>query len=151
MTAPVQRRAARVLLVDAAGRVLLFLGCDPDKLQAGSWWFTPGGGLDPGEQARDAAVRELLEETALVSGPDDLGEVVLERDADFTLAGIHYAQSEQFFLARIGAHDVDTAGLSDFERSFVLDHRWWSIDDLRATAETVYPEGLADLLDRLLK
>ena len=34
----------------------------PDR---GSWWFTPGGGLDPGESHRDGAVRELFEETGL--------------------------------------------------------------------------------------
>lgn len=149
MTVPLQRRAARVLLVDAAGRVLLFLGCDPDDRAAGTWWFTPGGGLDPGETHRDGAVREVFEETALVLRPQDLGEMVLERDSQFTLAGTRYAQSEQFFLARIQTHDVDTAGFSDFERRFVLDHRWWTLDDLRSTAETVYPEGLADLIGRL--
>lgn len=147
---PVQRMAARVLLVDADGRVLLFLGCDPDDPAAGTWWFTPGGGLESGEDARDGAVREVREETALVLHPDELGEVVLERDAAFTLAGVRYAQAEQFFLTRIGQHAVDTAGFSDFERRFVLDHRWWSVEQLRTTTETVYPEGLAELLARLL-
>ncbi len=150
MTIPLQRRAARVLLVDAAGRVLLFLGCDPDNRVAGTWWFTPGGGLEPGEDPREGAVREVREETALVLDPEALGEVVLERDAAFRLAGVDYAQSEQFFLARISAHDVDTAGFSDFERRFVLDHRWWTVEQLRTTTETVYPEGLAELLTRLL-
>jgi len=139
-----------VLLVDAGGRVLLFLGCDPDERVAGTWWFTPGGGLEPGEDPRDGAVREVREETALVLRPEDLGEVVLERDAAFTLAGVNYAQSEQFFLARIDAHDVDTAGFSDFERRFVLAHRWWTVEQLRSTTETVYPEELAELLTGLL-
>lgn len=150
MTIPLQRRAARVLLVDAAGRVLLFLGYDPDNRASGTWWFTPGGGLEPGENSRDGAVREVREETALVLRPENLGEVVLERDAAFRLAGVDYAQSEQFFLAHIGAHDVDTAGFSDFERRFVLDHRWWTVEQLGTTTETVYPEGLAALLSRLL-
>ena len=150
MTKSLQRRAARVLLVDAAGRVLLFLGCDPDDRVAGTWWFTPGGGLEPGEEPRDGAVREVREETALVLRPGDLGEVVLERDADFRLAGVHYVQSEQFFVARVGEHAVDTAGFSDFERRFVLDHRWWTVEQLRTTTETVYPEELAGLLTNLL-
>ncbi len=138
-----------MLLVDATGRVLLFHGCDPDDRAAGTWWFTPGGGLEPGERPRDGAVREVREETALVLLPESLGEVVLEREAAFTLAGVRYAQSEQFFLARIGEHDVDTAGFSDFERRFVLDHRWWSVEQLRTTTETVFPEGLAELVHRL--
>ena len=47
MTAPIDRRAARVLLLDAQDRLLLFLGRDPANAARGQWWFTPGGGLDP--------------------------------------------------------------------------------------------------------
>jgi 8-oxo-dGTP pyrophosphatase MutT (NUDIX family) len=149
MSVPVARRAARVLLVDGVGRVLLFRGHDPDRPDAGSWWFTVGGGLDEGESHREAAARELFEETGLTVDPTTLGGVVLERTAEFDLAGTSYAQSEEFFLARVDAHEVDTAGFTPLEESFVLGHRWWTRDDLRTTSDVVYPEGLADLLDRL--
>ncbi|MBC7679310.1 MAG: NUDIX domain-containing protein, partial [Pseudorhodobacter sp.] len=62
---PVARTAARVLLLDGRDRVLLFRGGDPHLPERGTWWFTPGGGLDPGEQTVDGAVRELFEETGL--------------------------------------------------------------------------------------
>lgn len=149
MTVPLTRHAARVLLVDGAGRVLLFLGCDPDLPDGGRWWITPGGGLDEGETHREGAVREVLEETGLVLHPDELSDVVLERQVEFRFAGTLYAQHEQFFLARVGAHEVDTAGFSPLERRFVLDHRWWTLEDLRATEDLVFPEGLADLVARL--
>jgi 8-oxo-dGTP pyrophosphatase MutT (NUDIX family) len=149
MTTPVARRAARVLLVDASGRVLLFRGGDPAAPEAGTWWFTPGGGLDPGETHAQGAARELAEETGLVLAPDVLGEPVLHRDAEFSFDGTRYAQSEQFFLARVDAHDVDTAGFSPLEVASVVEHRWWRVDQLRSTAETVHPVGLADLLSRL--
>ncbi len=32
----------------------------------------------------------------------------------------------------------------------MLGHRWWSVPELRATDQVVYPEALADLLERLL-
>lgn len=149
MTAPLARRAARVLLVDADGRVLLFRGHDPARPAAGSWWFTVGGGLDDGESTRQAAARELREETGLSMAAEALGGVVLERVAEFALAGTAYRQSEEFFLARVDRHDVVTDGFTSFEETFVLGHRWWSREDLRTTAEAVYPEGLADLLDGL--
>ena len=63
MTVPLERRAARVLLVDEAGRVLLQNCCDPADPAAGSWWNTMGGGIDPGETPEQAAVREVHEET----------------------------------------------------------------------------------------
>lgn len=149
MSVPVARRAARVLLVDGTGRVLLFQGHDPDRPDAGRWWFTVGGGLDEGESHREAAARELFEETGLTVDPATLGESVLERVAEFDLAGTSYCQSEEFYLARVDAHDVDTAGFTPLEESFVLGHRWWTRDELRTTSDTVFPEGLADLLDRL--
>lgn len=50
------------VLRDAAGRVLLVLrGNEPDR----GTWSLPGGRVEPGEQAVDAIVREMLEETGL--------------------------------------------------------------------------------------
>jgi 8-oxo-dGTP pyrophosphatase MutT (NUDIX family) len=146
---PVERRAARVLLLDGGGRVLLFRGCDPSDASQGEWWFTPGGGLDPGESAREGAARELAEETGLRVDPADLGPVVFERVARFRFAGGHYRQTEDFFCLRVDAHEVDTAGFTELEVSAVLDHRWWEPADLRATAERVYPVELVEVLERL--
>src|SRR5699024_7998792 len=42
------RTAARVLLFDEADRLLLVRGHDADD-PGRSWWFTIGGGIDPGE------------------------------------------------------------------------------------------------------
>jgi 8-oxo-dGTP pyrophosphatase MutT (NUDIX family) len=147
--ARVERRAARVLLVDGAGRVLLFRGHDPSRPEAGSWWFTVGGGLDDGETAREAAARELFEETALRIGPDALDGPVHREVAEFSLLGTHYRQDNEFFVARVEEHDVVTVGFTDLESAFVLEHRWWSRAELSDTAETVYPESLPDLLDRI--
>jgi 8-oxo-dGTP pyrophosphatase MutT (NUDIX family) len=152
MTVPsgaVARRAARVLLLDADGRVLLFRGGDPGAPERGTWWITPGGGLDEGETHVQGAARELFEETGLRLEPAALGEPVLHREADFHFDGVRYAQAEQFFLARVGAHEVDTRGFTSLELRSVVEHRWWGREDLRATTDTVYPEGLVALLDRL--
>lgn len=147
--APVARRAARVLLVDSAGRVLLFRGHDPARPDDGSWWFTVGGGLDPGESHREAAARELSEETGLVVPPDAFTGPVHHEVAEFELAGTAYRQDNEFYAIAVDAHDVVTEGFSAFEDVFVLEHRWWTRDELRATEEVVYPDTLADLLDRL--
>ena len=144
------RRAARVLLVDATDRLLLFHGSDPRRPDLGSWWFTPGGGLDAGEDARAAAVRELAEETGLVLAPDALGEVVHERVAHFHFAGTGYRQAEVYFLVRVDRHEVDTAGFTEVEVASVHGSRWWARSELATTAERVYPVELGDVLDRLL-
>lgn len=146
---PQDRLAARVLLLDAQGRVLLFLGRDPGQPERGAWWITPGGGLDPGETPAEGAARELREETGLDLPPSALGRPVHERTAEFVFAGRAYRQSEQFFLVRVDAHDVDTSGFTALEVASVLEHRWWSAAELAATDEAVFPADLHEVLTRV--
>jgi 8-oxo-dGTP pyrophosphatase MutT (NUDIX family) len=144
------RRAARVLLVDAAGRLLLFRGFDPARPEHGRWWFTPGGGLDPGETYAQGAARELAEETGLRLTPAEVGEPVHADVVEFPFDGVWYRQEQQFFLVRVAAHEVDTAGFSEVERGSVDGHRWWSAHELSGTGERCYPVDLADVLARAL-
>jgi 8-oxo-dGTP pyrophosphatase MutT (NUDIX family) len=147
---PVQpRTSARVLLLDAEDRVLLFRGVDPGAPDRGSWWFTPGGGLDPGESHRDGAVRELFEETGLRCDPADLVGPVHAEETLFEFATRSFLQHSTFFVLRVASHVVDISGFQELEASSIVEHRWWSRDALRVTDETVYPGCLVELLDRV--
>jgi len=142
------RRAAKVLLVDERGRVLLFCGIDRTRPEDPPWWFAVGGELESGEDPAAAAVREVFEETGLrISDP---GPEITTRRFAFDFEGSAYDQEETYFLVRTGEFVPTAAGWSDTERATMTGHRWWSIDELRATNETVYPEGLAELLEQLL-
>jgi 8-oxo-dGTP pyrophosphatase MutT (NUDIX family) len=144
----VDRVGGRVLVVDDRARVLLLHGRDPADPGAGAWWFTPGGGADPGETVEQAARREIAEETGLVAG--DLGPPVWVRTAEFGFLGRRYRQCESFFLVRVGSHEVDTAGWTQIERDSIDDYRWWSVDELASTQDVVYPRTLGVELARLL-
>ena len=146
----VHRRAARVLLVDGEDRVLLLRGTDPADRSRGEWWFTPGGGLDEGEQPLDAARRELAEETGLQLPPEAFGPVVHARVTEFTFAGVRCRQDEVYFLARVDRHEVDHAGFTPLEVESVLGSRWWPRAELAATGDTVYPAELPAVLARAL-
>jgi 8-oxo-dGTP pyrophosphatase MutT (NUDIX family) len=149
MTTPVARRAARVLLIDAAGRVLLFRGGDPVAPERGTWWFTPGGGLDPGESHAEAAARELFEETGLLVPSEQLGDCVHRAQSAFSFAGQDFEQDSCFFLLRVEAHEVDTAGFQELEAASIVEHRWWSAAELRELTDALYPPDLPDVLGRL--
>lgn len=145
----IERRAARVLLV--AGRtVLLIEGVDPGRPQDGSWWMTPGGGIDGGESAAEAAVREVFEETGLRLMVDQMGPVVASRVARFEFNGSRFRQRESFFAVQVERFTPRGLGWDDLERRSLLGHRWWHVDDLRTTGERVYPSELANLMQAVI-
>lgn len=143
---PYRRRSARVLLVDRADRVLLLHFRDRDRYV----WLTPGGGVRDGEPLDEAAARELGEEVGLSVPAAQLGEPVA-----FTGGYVRFSWAEgifrdDFFLHRVHGHEIDTSGMEDLEAGQHAGHRWWSVDELRSTDETVYPLGLAGLLTALV-
>lgn len=145
----IPRRAARVLLVDGAGRVLMFHGFDPARPEH-RYWFTPGGGLDGDEPFVDGAARELAEETGLRMTPEQLGPPVWREVTDYPFDGLWYRQEQEFFLVRVATWDVDTDGFDQVERDSIDGHRWWEVSELESTTERFYPDELPELLRRVL-
>jgi len=143
----IDRRAARVLLVDAAGRALLLHGGDPARPEQ-RWWFTPGGGLHAGETPVQGAARELLEEIGLRIAPADLGEPIWHQITEFSYDNRHYRQDQDFFLLRVAEWQVDMAGMDADEQETITEHRWWSAAELDASTEQIFPEDIAALLRR---
>lgn len=146
----VERRAVRALVLDDRDRLLLFVGMDPDEPLRGQWWFTPGGGVEPGESDVVALVREVGEETGLHVDPGSVGVPVWLREAHFRFAAEWYLQREQFYLLRVASHQVDTSGFTPLEASSVLGHRWWTLEELATTHDVVYPNCLVAELAKLL-
>lgn len=103
------RRNVGVMLVNRRGGV--FVGQRRDRFEDA--WQMPQGGIDDGETPRDAALRELQEETGV---SPDLVEIVAETDAWLTYdlphdivpviwKGRYRGQRQKWFLMRFLGRD----------------------------------------------
>jgi ADP-ribose pyrophosphatase YjhB (NUDIX family) len=142
-----RRLAARVILLDPDDRVLLMRYDDGPP--NGSHWTTPGGGLNEAEDYRDAALRELEEET----GWSDITLLreVARRTLTMEYAGRLVRQHERLYLARTGQARRQIRGADAMHAADgIAAWRWWALAELDITAETVWPAGLSDLIRKTL-
>ncbi len=137
------RRAGRVIVLDPEDRVLLFRYDEGPP--NGRHWSTPGGGLNDGEDYPAGARREVAEETGWTDVV--LGREVYERTLTMEYADAIVRQHERFFLARVR---VSRRGLGEVAAMHVSDGiaawRWWTLAEMDATEEVIWPAGLADLI-----
>lgn len=140
------RPTARVLLITPDDRILLFRWTDPESGRV--VWFTPGGGLRPGESYMDAARREVREEVGI-----DLEEIgpcvwtrghVVPRTASPSLD-----LRERFFVARVVDTSIDTAGFTRAEADSISESRWMTPAEIAELRDIVAPRRLAELLPPL--
>ncbi len=143
-----ERDAARVLLFDPAGRILMILGHDIDDLDH-RWWFTPGGGRSPEEDPRAAAVRELFEETGIQLDPSALIGPIAQRSEQFHFAAATRVQHELFYTYTLDApvDTLDTTRHSVIEQDVLDEFAWLTpqeLTDMTQSGQNVYPSMLPD-------
>lgn len=148
----VERHAVRLVVRDRAGSVLVFRAREVTIPELGEWWELPGGGIEPGEGYREAAVRELEEETGLVVGPRGVGPARWRRSASYRHRGTRRLQHELVAVVDLDrlAPPVDVSGQLPHEVEDYLSWRWMPVAEITTGAGRFYPGRLPDLLPRLL-
>lgn len=159
------RRAARVIALRREPEPAILLVTGHDFGDSDHWWaFTPGGGIMPGEEPREAAVREMREETGVVLAPAELVGPVVRRSSRFVFNLVTARQNEEMFLVVLDPHrteasegadgEMNRSGWTDLEQEVLDSLRWWRLDELEdaaANGTTVYPEALPGLARELLR
>jgi len=139
--ASVFRQAARLVVVRPDNRVLLFQYEDDGR----TWWAAPGGGLEGDETFEEAAAREALEELSVT---DAALTPLWCQTVEFRFRGESIRQVEHFFLMRLSCGEtaiVDSAG-DAHRREGIVASRWWSLEEIAATSERIFPEDFGERL-----
>lgn len=149
------RRNVGVMLVNADGHA--FVGQRLDSEVAA--WQMPQGGIDKGEDARAAALRELQEETGV--SPD---LVTIEAESDGWIAydlphdlvpriwkGRYRGQQQKWFLMRFHGSDSDVS--IDLDHPEFSEWRWLPVGELVGAIvpfkRAVYEQVVAAFADQL--
>lgn len=147
---------ASVFVFDTAGNVLLQKRSKNMNSNGGKWSPTAGGYVEPGESDRDAAARELQEETGLRVLPEALGDPVFFSSKDTYPDGTIKAQFKYVYFLHTTI-DTDRLSLQESEvgeaRIFTLDEIDYLLrhhpEDMSAVGDGYWELALSEIRKRL--
>jgi 8-oxo-dGTP pyrophosphatase MutT (NUDIX family) len=143
---PRTRRTARILVLDEQGAILL-LKTHWGVRTRPARWLTPGGGIDAGEDAHTAAVRELFEETGV--RVETLGDPVAHRVIPLPPVEEYQAREATYFVLRGPRFAITSTEWTDSEKDDIVDVRWFAPEELAASTDDFDPEDVRGILAEL--
>lgn len=141
----IRTRAAGIIF-NNENKLLLVKHKDPDTGEA--WWMLPGGGIEAGESAEEAVIREVEEECGIKCIPKDL--VYVREFVEWHKETHHIAL---FFTAEALTFNIKTGIDPEFpiEKQFIIKTDFLSEQEIKNLNIQVYPEILKDVFWEDLK
>lgn len=141
----VEREAVRALVLTPERELLLLRkrGRGPDR----SFWLTPGGGIQPGEDPLACLRRELREELGL--DHFEPGPLIWRRRHVMPWSTGPVVQREHYYAIELPKF---TPTMTDpVELRTIEEMRWWPLHELAGTSEVVNPVRLSAIVEGYLR
>ena len=127
----------RIIIFDNENKILMVKQYHEGR----EFWLLPGGGIELGENSKEAAKREMFEETGLEVS---IGKLIWHIEEVSTERGMRFVN---FFLGEIISGVVQLGYDPEFnqDNQVLRDIRYFTREEIQAM-EKVYPESLKDEL-----
>ena len=150
-----QRESVKVLLFNTKKQLLLIHTDDPKTQSSngqyhGSFWSPIGGGVELNETLREAAHREVFEETGITLKESELGSMVWFGEFDLILHGVLTHIKQTYFVAKTDQSTTSLSHLMPEEKAVVQKLAWFSLEEIQNSREVIFPVVLPEYLPDIL-
>jgi 8-oxo-dGTP pyrophosphatase MutT (NUDIX family) len=148
------RETARLVLIDPQNRLLLMKVNDPATFSLNQssvkspLWVTLSGEIQSGEDVIATAKRELFEETGITDA--EIGPAIWYGEQDLIWKGELTRLKETFVVVKTSDSQIVDIYRTPEEQLAMLEVKWWHIDELEKTSETILPPNLAKFIYPIL-